>query len=154
MVEPKHYDWVYIKMKIWVDDSIIQPSISFNLFPWKFCAKKNWVNIVKSPLFFACMSQNEFCWCEVCCNGKVCFMVYCLSMKSPSQSEPCKCIIYVTAGKVRTWLEFLWRWQLTACVRHHLLLLDSTRGTCSCIQIGECVALVLDIHLLRIHEKW
>lgn len=41
-------------------------------------------------------------------------------MKSPSQSGACKCIMYVTAGKVGTWPKFLWRGQITACVRRHL----------------------------------
>lgn len=47
-------------------------------------------------------------------------LFHCLSMKSPSQSGACKCIMYVTAGKVGTWPEFLWRGQITACVRRHL----------------------------------
>lgn len=47
-------------------------------------------------------------------------MFHWLSMKSPSQSEPCKGIMYVTVGQVGTWPEFFWRGQITAYVRRHL----------------------------------
>lgn len=57
MVVFKHYDWVSFKVKIWVDESIISS------FYWKFDAKKL-VNVVKSPLFYVRMSQNDLLmWC-------------------------------------------------------------------------------------------
>lgn len=73
-------------------------------------------------------------------------LFHCLSMKSPSQSGPCKCVMYVTAGKAGTWWEFLWRGQITARVRRHLCCWTAREAPTAVF------TLVLYIHLLLMHD--
>lgn len=62
-------------------------------------------------------------------------------MKSASQSEACKCKMCVTAGKVGTWPEFLWRGQIPARVRRHLCCWtarDSPPASFTLVNVSLC----------------
>ena len=56
-------------------------------------------------------------------------LLHCRSVKSPGPSEPCKCVMYLTARKVATWLEFLQEGTNHSLCQASSLLLDSVRST-------------------------